>query len=68
MENFNNSKLFWKEIKAITLNKNNYNNISTEQFFPYFKSVFQKDFSPPPICLEPNQTAYFEFDDQNESF
>ena len=67
LNNFNNSKLFWKEIKSITLHENNYNNIETEQFYIYFKSVFQKDFSPPPICLEPNQTAYITFDDQNET-
>ena len=68
LNNFSNSKLFWKEIKSITLHVNNYNNIDTEQFFIYFKSIFQKDISPPPICFESNQTAYFTFDNQNESF
>ena len=37
-------------------------------YFIYFKSIFQKDISPPPICFESNQTAYFTFDNQNESF
>ena len=68
LNNFNNSKMFWKEIKSITLKENNCNNISTGQFFIYFKSVFQKNFTPPPICFELNQTAYFTFNDQNESF
>ena len=68
LNNFNNSKLFWKEIQSITLHENTSNNIRTEQFFIYFKSVFQKEISLPPICLETNQTARFTFDDQNESF
>ena len=68
LNNFNNSKLFWKEIKSITLQNNNYHNIDTEEFFIYFKSVFQKDFSTPPICLEPYQKPYITFDDENETF
>ena len=68
MTNFKNSKLFWKDIKSITVKENNYYNIDTKDFFNYFKSVFQKHSCPPSICFESNQTPYYTFDNQNESF
>ena len=68
LKNFKNSKLFWKDIQSISVNTNTYHNIETKDFFSYFKSIFQKDATPPPICSEPNQTPYYTFDDQNESF
>ena len=68
LTNFKNSKLFWKDIKSITIKENNYYNIETKDFFHYFKSIFQKDATPPPICFESNQTPYYTFDNQNELF
>ena len=68
LNNFNNSKLFWKDIKSITVKENNNYDIDTKDFFYYFKSVFQKDATPPSICFEPNQTPYYTFNNENESF
>ena len=46
------SKLFWKEIKSITITENKYNSIDINSFYTYFKSVFQNNLDPPPICYE----------------
>ena len=66
--NYKNSKLFWKEIKSITFFENKSNIIETNQFFEFFKSIFQKQTDLPPICLERNKKPYFRFDIDDESF
>ena len=60
--------MFWKEIKSITFFENKSNIIETNQFFEFFKSIFQKQTDLPPICLERNKKPYFRFDLDDESF
>ena len=68
LKNFKNQKLFWKEIKSISVSKNRNNNIDIKDFFIFYKSIFQTASEPPPICTEENQETYFNFDNQDPHF
>ena len=49
------------------MSENKNNTIDIEKFYDHFKSLFQRDSQPPPICSEVNQKIYVKLESQDET-